>query len=145
MPKLLALLPCEKIILDNRQNASLIIVMQNTGIQTGAEPIPKNAVVPKEWGVYALWLAMPDEVGKQFRQGTQIVLPDGAEFSKAFLPFTMRAGLNQNIIHINGFPVGQTGTVTLNIWVETEEQQKLTEVYSYPLNVTHSVPSQVVQ
>lgn len=138
MPKLLAFLPCEKVILDDTKNASLIIVLQGVGVPIGKEGIPKNAVAPKEWAVFTLWARpAPEDVGKTFYQFVQLLLPDGTEFTKSHLEFKMEAGkVHTNRLNVVGFPVGQAGEITLNMWLE-EHEAKWTEVYSYPLTVSH--------
>lgn len=138
MPRLLAFLPCEKILVDDKGNASLIVLMQNVGVQVGKEGIPKNAVAPREWNVFTLWQqSAQEDVAKTFRQVIQLVLPDGTEFAKSGVEFKMEEGkLHQNRITVEGMPVGQVGQLTVNMWLE-EQTVKWTEVYSHPLKISH--------
>ena len=138
MPRLLVFVPCEKIILDDRGNASLVILLQGVGVQLGKEEtIQKNAITPKEWAVFTLWEPIPEDRGKMFDQVIQLLWPDGNEFSRSKLPFRVQEGrTHQNSANIIGFPVGQAGKLTLNMWLE-EDSHKVGEVYSYPLSVSH--------
>ena len=136
MPKLLVFAPCEKAIIDEHGNATLIILMQNVGVQAGKEEIPKNAVTPKEWAVFALWEPLPEDYGKTFVQVLQTLLPDGSEFKKSEMRFQMQEKLQQNRMAIMGFPVGQVGRLTLNMWLEVDSV-RVGEVHSYCLTVSH--------
>ncbi len=139
MPRLLAFLPCDKILVDDKGNASLIVLLMNVGVQVGKEGIPKNAVAPREWDVFTLWQqSAQEDVEKTFHQVLQLVLPDGTEFMKSGVEFKMQQGkLHQNRITVQGMPVGQAGKLIVNMWLE-EQSAKWTEVYSYPLTVSHN-------
>ena len=137
MPKLLVFVPCEKIILDDRANASLIVLMQNLDVQVGAQGIPKNAVTPKEWAVFTVWEWLPDDHGKEFTQIIQVLWPDGSEFKRTAMKF--QAGqkrYHQNRLMIIGFPAGQVGQIAVNMWLE-EDSRKIGDLYSYFLTVSH--------
>lgn len=138
MPKLLIFAPCEKIIIDDQGNATLIVIMQNVSVSVseGSE-LPRDAVTPKEWAVFTLWQPMPEDAGQKFVQVLQALMPDRSEFKRGELSFEMQENkTQQNRINIVGFPIGQPGQITVNMWLEVDSEQ-VGETYSFPLTVTH--------
>lgn len=126
--------------MDDKGNASLIVLLMNIGVQVPKEGIPRNAVAPREWAVFTLWQqAAQDDVKKTFHQVVQLILPDGTEFIKQGVEFKMEEGkVHQNRITVQGMPVGQAGQLVVNMWLE-EQAARWTEVYSYPLKISHDL------
>jgi hypothetical protein len=120
--KIQILTPCEKIIQDPKTGPSLIATFQEIGISvpTSTE-LPTNAVVPKEWAIYAMWALEPEDQGKTFSLKFAIYWPNGDLFVEqgidtfAALPdwVTLMAGLP-------AFPMGQAGKIKVAVWVECE-------------------------
>lgn len=138
MAKLLVFVPCEKIILDDQGNASLIVLFHSLDARGTTGDIPKNAVTPKEWAIFTMWQWLPEERGKEFSQIIQILWPDGTEFKR--FPLEFKAGerkYHQNRVNIVGFPIGQIGEITVNMWLE-ENSRRFGDTYSYSLAVSHA-------
>lgn len=101
--------------------------------------IPKNAVGPKEWAIFALWKQVAADRGDSFVQIVQILWPDKTEFKKQEAPFRFEPGRShQNRIEINGFPLGQEGDVTVNMWLETDSK-RVGEIYTWTVRVKHEI------
>jgi hypothetical protein len=140
--KLLIFAACEKVIIDQFHNPSLITLMQNVNYapQPPNSTPPRNAVTPEKWVVFTSWLPTLDEIGKEFEQITSIELPDKSEFTRHRLPFRPDAsGLSINYVNFLGFPIGQEGNMLVTMWLERENKQ-ITEPLSYPIKVRRGPP-----
>jgi hypothetical protein len=140
MPKLLLYAACEKVIIDEQRNASLVNVilgLEAAQIQGTREAIPKNAIAPRPWTIFALWKPDAGDAGKEFTQFVQIMLPDGSEFKKVEVSFKMaESTAHQNKIEIMGFPVGQVGDILLNAWLESD-RKRVGDIYSWAITISH--------
>jgi hypothetical protein len=101
--------------------------------------IPANAVGPTNWCAYSLWKPLPDEEGVEFSQATQILWPDKTEFLKRSIQFRFPSHKSHNVaINLSGFPIGQTGQVTINIWLE-RDSQRIGDIHSWAVEVEHEL------
>jgi hypothetical protein len=139
--KLLAFVACEKVIVDTTGNASLIVILQGMNVaQATNEPVPHNAVGPKDWALIALWRPSLDEVGKTYDQMFEIFLPDGSSFAKPVLQFsTPNTKTATNTIAMNAIPMGQPGTLIIKAWVEYQGSI-ISEVADHFIDITHGLP-----
>jgi hypothetical protein len=146
MPKLLIFAPCEKIIIDDQKNASLIVLLNTIAVGAKRDVvIPKEAIGAKEWAVFTMWQPNKSDIGKEFVQYLQMVKPDGQEFKRVEAKFTVNEAdtVSQVRMNIHGFPIGLKGVFTLNMWLQ-HGQEKLGETYSYPVIVAHVEEPEIV-
>lgn len=137
MPKLIMFTPCEKIIIDDNNTASLIAIMHGVTASSPADKeIPKNAVAPKEWAIYTSWMREQGDETKSFEQKLQILWPDGTEFHVHSLPFKIPESIHQNRVGVIGFPIGQRGPLKVKMWVESGGT-KISETYHRTIEVKH--------
>ena len=138
MPRLLAFLACEKVVIEKQfETPSLISVMQKVMFQPseGVE-IPVNAIAPYKWAVFTMWVREQGDDGKTFRQKCELIMPDGTVGPVSIdLPFIVKDEINFNIANVLGFPVGQLGMITIKMWLESENGEVLTPHYDYPVKV----------
>src|SRR5260370_10196220 len=140
--KLLVFAPCEKVIIDHKGNPSLISLMQKITVQIPAgdlEKLPPTAMAPMTWYVFTHWLIEENEMGREFVQRVDVVLPNkevlaGKGSSITFKPTDPAKNIMQNNVTLMGLPVGRSGPITVNLWVE-ENGAAITEVHTYPLIV----------
>lgn len=139
--KFLALCTCDRVIIDKRGAHSLINLMLNAEIQTGAEPIPRNAVGPAQWFIYSMWVPSPQDVGEKFEQVYQIYWPDGEKFSEHRFEFSQPdESVQQVTFGFYGLPVGQSGKVKIVTWLD-KKGHRVSDVIETSINVKH-VPQQ---
>jgi len=146
MPKLLIFAPCEKVIIDDQKNATLIVLLNTlTVAHKGDTEIPKDAVGAKEWAVFTMWQPAKEDIGKEFVQFLQMVKPDGEEFKRAEIKFTVNPDdkVSQARMNIHGFPLGQKGPFTLNMWLQ-QGSDRLGETHSYTVTVVHATEKDVL-
>src|SRR5579885_3065099 len=111
MPKLVLFIPCEKLIVDEDQNPSLITIIQTLNVSIPAgQAIPKEVMSPQQWDIVTIWLPERDDQGKSFRQIIEFVGQDGG------IPIRGETSLNleqgkwcRQKIHVFGMPVGYVG------------------------------------
>ncbi len=140
MPKLLLFVPCEKLIVDENGNPTLVSLLQNIGLQIkGDSSVPEDAIAPREWDIVTLWEPAEGEENAKVVQRLDIEYPNGKLFSTSSrIEFVLEKRTHRNKIHINGFPVGIAGRYTLKLWLES-----LTPgvdghpLVTYPISVTH--------
>jgi hypothetical protein len=135
MPNLILLTVAEKVLFEQGGKVSLIALFENIEIRPpSGEQIPLNAIVPKEWGVFAQWLWSEGEKGTNISQGIEVLYPDG----KVFLSQTVKVDSSQeraNVgINFQGFPIGQAGKYTINVWIE-QNGNKITKPFSTSVNI----------
>jgi len=137
MPKLNIFALCEKVIMDEQKNPSLISLMENLDVDPREGKIPKNAVIAKEWAIFTQWQLSDDEQEKPFHQVIHAFWPDGTEFNKTIhsLP-TQQAEVKQINMAVVGLPIGQEGKITVKLWLELESKP-VTETFFKTLKITH--------
>jgi hypothetical protein len=142
MPRLILFAVCEKVILDGAGNASIINVVHGMEVAVSQQgpivgPIPRNAVAPNPWSTYAVWKPTPGDTGKEFLQKIDVLWLDGTIFNTIATPFKFDGNRNhQNTANVLGFPVGQVGDVTFNMWLECD-RKRIGEIHSWIITVTH--------
>ena len=136
---------CEKCLLDERQNVTLVNLL--FGLEVKANPpqgavaipkIPKNAVIPNQWAIYVRWKPEDGDAGKDFVQKGMVFWPDGTDFV-ALNPseFKFEKGKHHQIrADILGFPAGQVGNVVVKVWLEWD-RKRIGEEKTWSISVTH--------
>jgi hypothetical protein len=143
MPTLILFAVCEKVILEAAGNASIINLvhgMEAASAQQGPiiAPILRNAVSPVTWSIFAVWRAAPGDTDKQFVEKVEILWPDRTVFYAVDFPLKFEANktIHQSTANVIGFPIGQVGDVTVNMWIECD-RRRIGEVSSWTVSVTH--------
>jgi hypothetical protein len=118
--RLLVLTACEKVIQDPLSGPSLIATFQELTVAfQGNQEVPLNAVVPKDWVVFAQWLLEEEDRGKNFILHVDVYWPDGTVFTKQQVDVTSTLPDWMNLIaRMLGFPAGQSGKITISVSVE---------------------------
>ena len=140
MPRLIAFLPAEKVLIDEMENSvSVIGIMSGIKVQilNVSERAPENAYVPIRWSILAMWRREPADEGKSYEQRIQLFVPNGeSAFDLSSPPFAM-TGLHHRVrSDITGFGVSIPGIYRLVVslrevgastWVEKSEYEMLVE------------------
>jgi hypothetical protein len=139
MPKLLIFAPCERVIIDDQKIASLITLMQSVTTSAPANiQISQDTVAAQNWSIFTLWMPQTEDINKDFVQVTQVLWPDGNEFNKHTQPIRFEKGKTHQVaLKVMGFPIGQIGTISLNVWLE-HNLNRVGEIHSFPIEVIHS-------
>jgi hypothetical protein len=135
--------PCEKVIIDQQNNPSLIAVFQELTVALPSlEGIPENAGSPMRWFIFTLWGQDADDAGKRYEQACDLLLPDGRKAVPSRTAFSMEQRWHRNIIEIHGFPVArEPGDCLLRLSLrEDTEGAEWREVATFPLIIKHEQP-----
>jgi hypothetical protein len=145
--KCIALLTCEKIIIDKEGAHSIINVMLNATVTfqqpQSSQPltdiaIPSNAVVPNQWWIYSLWNPSTEDLGVTFEQVYQVYWPGGEKMmERRLVPFTATDKLQQTTFSIFGFPAGELGKVRVVTWLDSQGN-RVSEISEIHINVDHA-------
>ena len=144
--KCIALLCCEKLIVDKDGAHSIINVMVNAkvSLQQGnkGEPlqdvsVPLNAIMPTQWWIYAQWMPSREDVGKSFEQVYQVYWPNDEKLTENRVPFKITEdSMHQVTFSFIGFPVGQPGNVKILTWLDSGGH-RVSDVSETRMRVTH--------
>jgi hypothetical protein len=144
MPRIVNLLPCERVIVDRDGIPSLLSLFQNIQIEPsegqGITEVPPNTITFKEWAVYSEWMADAQDVGLDASQILEVQYPDGSIAPiRGSIPFKFeKTGIQRNHQNIIGFPVGQEGTYTIRVWLELDGKA-ISEIGTYEMTVSHKI------
>src|SRR5437016_1067839 len=141
MPKLLLFAPCEKLIIDEQKNPTLICILQRISVTLPPNvQLTKELLAPREWDICTIWEPGEGDSKDTFSQHIEIILPDGSNSQlSATGEFTFQENtLHRNNIHINGFPIGLAGEYRIKLWLESgNTKQTVVGPVTYPIIVTH--------
>jgi len=132
VPKLLALLVCERVIIDRQDMPSLINVFQKMNVPLTDAPLPERAVSPARWSVFTLWQHEESEVEKAFTQLLEVVLPDGEVFLKAeqeFKASTPEDLQSKITMEFGTLPIWQEGFI--DVRVSLKDSNEPGQVYKF--------------
>ena len=145
MPKLLVFAVCEKIIVDDSGNATLITLLNeiHIALPTDGTVLPPDALAPKEWAVFAMWAVEQEDFGHDFVQEMEMSFEDGTIFKKQSLPFHVKPDVRVavNRANIIGFPIGKQGSFTVTVWLRGDGTNIDRDKHSYPVFVVHKAAS----
>lgn len=149
-----ALLACEKLIIDKSGTHSIINVMTHADVKTqemqpggGPQEVaspPADAVAPIQWWIYTLWDPSPGDVQRSFEQVYQAYWPNGDKVLEARLPFVLSDDrMQQSSFSFVGLPVGQQGKVRIVTWLDADGQRvsDLSETY---IRISHNTLKQTL-
>jgi hypothetical protein len=135
--KLLAFLPCEKVIISAKENvATLIAILQELTIQIPpGTTVPDGAVAPMLWYVFVIWLREADDDPiVEHKASLSLILPSKKRTQVAEMAFRFETETLRNIVQSAGFPISEAGPISLVLTLDGHEKA------TYPLLVKHVVP-----
>jgi hypothetical protein len=137
LPKITTVAACNDVLFDDEKNPSLISVFSALEAKniTGASIDPKT-VAPRNWCLFTMWRAEREDLGKQFTQKMQVILPDGTEFGYGEEKITLDRLVHSVKMRIQGFPIGIQGDVTVKVWLEIGLRRE-TKITNLHINVKH--------
>jgi hypothetical protein len=139
MPELIALVPCERVIIDELLKVpTLVTIMEKVDVQVpqGSE-VPANSVAPKEWFVFTIWGKKPGEQPGRYRQVIEIAPPEASLAAKLTIDFDFKDRTHKLQNKLFGFPVGAQGVCLVRVWLESADGTA-TPTHTYPIEVSHS-------
>lgn len=142
MPKLLAYLPCEKVVIeDESKNVSVLSILETVSVTLaqGAPAPAQSASIAMAWAIFALWQKDKGESG-EFESKSVLFSPGGellAETPVTKLGFSANAR-QQVINRMAGFPIWTPGTCQLKLMVKTSRDTDFREFTHVAIVLRHS-------
>lgn len=143
MPKLLVFAPCQKVIIDQENNSSIITILQEVALDMRiAAKLPPEAAAPLVWEIFALWKRESEaEADTEYEQSCDLVLPDGQIAVPSRSIFRLTGPSHRSITKILGFPIFRTpGEAQLRLHLRESGVGDPREVASFPLLLKHLSP-----
>lgn len=144
MPKLLAFLPCEKIIRDERGgNITLIAVLERVNILLKQPArIEKAVSFPMKWAILSSWQRQPDDEGKTFEETFLLRDASGTTLMGGSASFAFTDMMHHTIYNLDSFPVSPGGGMyQLSMTVAERGSPHGEPITTYPVLVVLSEPS----
>lgn len=138
MPKLLMFAPCEKVLIDQNNNPSMISIFQELHVELTPADLPEGAAIPIRWDVFTLWLREVSDKGKRFEQICELLTPDGKKAAGGSINFEMATDTHRNVMTLMGFPlIPSGGQYLLRLSLkEAGENQEQRELAVFPITLT---------
>lgn len=142
MPKLLAYLPCEKVVVeDESKNISVLSILETVTVTLAQEaPAPaQKASIGMAWAIFTLWQKERGESG-EFESKSVLASPAGElllETPVAKLAFG--ANMRQQVINrLPRFPIWTPGTCQLRLMVRTSRDAEFRELANVAIELRHA-------
>jgi len=134
MPKLLVFAPCEKVLIDQRNNVTLISILQEW--QPQIRELPEKAVAPQQWEIFTLWHRLEEDGDKEFVQRCELTTDLGEKAISADISFRLTAPTHRNTITVLGLPINP-GRYALALFLFEKGAEKDRQlIATFPLLVT---------
>jgi hypothetical protein len=143
MPKLALFLACEKVIIDQNNNPSLITLLTDltVNIRPGTT-VEENAMFPMTWTVFSIWdQDNSADQGKTFEQRCVLTSPSGVDLiTTPIWAFEFKTQRQRVINPINQMPVGPPGEYTVTTALREKGSTDWKEMGSLTLKIVHATP-----
>ena len=145
MPRLLALLPCERAIISKDDDSvSLITVTQGIAVHLPDDSIVgQNVLLPHQWAIFAFWLKEPGDDGVELEQRIELIAPDDARLLVQDVRFTIVRNTHSQIGRLEALPVpkARIGDLpfTVRVSIKRADAQVFAVAGEFPLTVTLAV------
>lgn len=138
MPSFLIFAPCEKVILAQNSNAiSLISILQDLTIGLPADTqVPEEIAAPFRWYGFVMWKKEAEDEGKSYVQELELCRPDGATIATGESLFRITGSFHRATTEFLFFPVHQSGSYSLNLYLREDKEEKRKFIASFPLTIT---------
>lgn len=140
MPNLLFALACDRVIIDQNGNLSLITVIEEIRLQTvGGAAFPKDAAsVPWQWYAVTQWEQGGGyDSGRTFEQRIALIAETGETLLEAYASWVFEKPRHRVISAIAVMPIRNPGKHRLKVFVreKTETPKEWKEAASIPLEI----------
>lgn len=141
MLRLLIFAPCEKVIIAEGGQSSVIGIVEMVRVVIGNDPLPANALIPFKWSFLTLWYREQDvEEPIQYQEQIRLIRPDGteagitgdAEFevNNAFRNFRQHGD-------VPVLPAGIQGQYLLKLFLRRVGNEQWEEKGAFPIVIEH--------
>jgi hypothetical protein len=140
MPRLLAFMACEKVIVDKDSgNISLISFLQEVKVPLPKEhePIPENALAPFYWCAFSFWVP-DDDQKRDFELKSSVLSPDGRVLLESPpIKFLMGEQGGAVLNKFQAFPVSAEGKCSLALYFRHDAREEWNKKSEAPITVKY--------
>jgi hypothetical protein len=144
LPRLLAFLPCEKIIVAKEDNSpNLIGVFGGFKFNVEGETAPSADApvsLPLRWSTFTFWLKEDNDEGRTYEQRIDLLSPSGSLLLSQTAEFVMTARRHRNSSTSFGFPITGPGRYVLRLTLRDTSADAGDVVTEYPIFVDVATP-----
>ncbi|MBI3635313.1 MAG: hypothetical protein HY216_03705 [Candidatus Rokubacteria bacterium] len=138
LPRLLLAAPCERALIDQDQNLSIISVLDTLKLAIPDKAvIPANVSAPLKWSIVTVWLREQGDEQKSFEQDCRLLLPNGTVANQSVTSFRLEKRTHRLIITMFGLPLVPEG-VEYSVQVSIREAvdgAEWSKVATYPIRL----------
>lgn len=142
MPKLLAFLPCDRIIVDSNDNtATLMSIIEQLTIQKHPKRNDdESLIVPQVWSAFSMWLRTSEDEGKVYQVRIHSKHPNGTVTEGVVSePFPIVARTHRAMFRFSGKWVDQPGEDIIVLSIREQGQDAWNELAEYPILIEHAI------
>lgn len=141
--KLLAFVPCEKVILNKEDNNSTLITVL-TEIAGEYQLVPgakqeRADTFPYQWSIFTMWQFEPDETTRTFIQLVKFKSPSGEYLQSGRyipIPFLADKPIHRIVSRVQAIPIGEPGQWEIELFAAEEGSPFPDEpIATYPLRI----------
>ena len=141
MPVLNAFVTCEKVIISEEGQLSLITIFDQLNVTVAPDSeVARSAMIPAPWNFVTLWHREPTDGDQIFIQRMRLVSPTGTQLAEDDLEFSITGAMHRNIMRAKAFPIGEAGPHNLILSLRAKDGEWQT-IATYTITVVHSVPT----
>lgn len=142
MPRLIAFLPAERVLVDAEDNSMAIIgVLGGLKVPATGE-LPEGTASPLVWFALAIWKGEPGDEGQAFEQRVEVLSPSGRLLVDGSATFRFTGQSSHRVrLRVAGFPVWEPGDYAIRLSLRKEGDDSWVEHATYPLTVVHVDPA----
>jgi hypothetical protein len=122
MPKLLAFMPCEKVIIaQDDNNPTLVAMLTEMGITVdrpaGSASLP--SLLPSPWSVFTVWNRIEGDDANDFEQRITLISPSGQQVMDARSEFHMEKYTHRIVGKVGALPTTENGVWTIGLFLRS--------------------------
>lgn len=150
MPNLLFFAPCEKVIVDQNNTASIVSILEELKVQTVAgSSIPPDSLIPMQWAILTLWeQASTWEMGRSFEQRISLLTESGNLLLDSVNEFKFEKPRHRVIAQIVGMPISDPGIRKIRISIrekaDSPKEWKEVSIYSFTIELIQPPPANAI-
>lgn len=125
MPKLVAFLPCEQVIIATGENNPTVIsiLTEIKGEYESAKPPTIQTMVPYRWAVFTMWQREDGDDSKEFAQKVVLRAPGGDEVISKSGTFSMVGRSHRFVLRLSGVPIGEQGEWIWELYIANTDSE----------------------
>ena len=147
MPKLLAFLPCEKVVIEqgtNNVSVDSLIETLSVTVPQGTLTVPEGTVVPMTWATFALFEKETGDSG-EFESRSELYAHSGVRLFQTAIgkwQFKNDAMRHSVIAKINGMPIWVPGICKLKLMLKAPGDTDFKVVQEVAIRIKHEATRQ---